>query len=996
MPTQGFDASSSTSPKTTGKRAPIRIQPTGYRRPSQGSAHQPSNPTSPTPRSPVPKSPTPKSPTSYNYTPRTPTSPKEGGPASPTVHRPRLSSRTKSAPLVATVPENGSDAEEKTPTLGLGLGRVTTVEASSQPRIERAARPGAVNDTSTDDSDRDERGSEDGKNTRPSAAVVGRRRTSGGNSLNVPVQGSHTPPTSPRRTGSPKPAQTPPTPKPQTQATMPEINIGVLGAARVGKSTFMQRALDLATPPPASTPVSARKMSVDGNVYVVRLFELGFDQVEFGGNDEDENIIWPEKVGDMVIPKIDGALALYDVTNQNSLAQVPGVLNAIHKASLPCVLVSCKCDNHPTDRQVDPNKVEQRAKSFVKDISTVQTARTSSATQKQCMSVILRSILSNPDTTESQDRDSSRRRALSNAVRAVSPRPPDRSGHARATSEHSGRILMAKNKEAIQSHSEGSTSPQVEQRESVGHQPGYYGISGVMPPQLLVRQDSASAEKEAYTFDELVDKLLAQAHSKAEAKFVANFLTLFRKFTAPGTLLEAIISRFEKLHSSDEPEFTKTTAELRCLTVIENWAARSPEDFVHPWTRQRLTDFIERVGHERIHAMAAKEIQARIDAPIDDDDSLGWAFSDSDRPIPETVASIGTLPSMDFSSSSSTLESKKHSHNISTSTLTPTSSATSATSSSSNPKPSTIIQSREAARLNVINPQTPLSKVQWHAFMSHSDEAVAKELTRINWISINTARPRDVVRHVSLTPVQRADLTKRVAALKNARANGVEQIERGIVLFNHLAGWIKNLVLLRDKPKHRALMLEKMMRVARRLREMNNYASLGAFIAALGSSQITRLVATRDLVPESIRKDFLKLEILMSSQKSYFAYRLAWENSPNEKIPYFPISTRDLVVADSGSRTFLDDETGKGVGFGPGEKGRVNWKKFEIMGEALQVLQRAQSVPYPKLGRNEELRQLLLETIITKDDDELHERSVQLEPTPQSSDKNLFQRMRRR
>ena len=108
---------------------------------------------------------------------------------------------------------------------------------------------------------------------------------------------------------------------------MPEINIGVLGAARVGKSTFMQRALDLAIPPPPTAPVSARKMSVDGHVYVVRLFELGFDQVEFGSNQEDEDIVWPEKLGDFVIPRIDGALALYDVTNQNSLAEVPSALS---------------------------------------------------------------------------------------------------------------------------------------------------------------------------------------------------------------------------------------------------------------------------------------------------------------------------------------------------------------------------------------------------------------------------------------------------------------------------------------------------------------------------------------------------------------------------------------------------------------------------------------------------------------------------------------------
>ena len=89
----------------------------------------------------------------------------------------------------------------------------------------------------------------------------------------------------------------------------------------------MQRALDLAALPSPNAPVGARKMSIDKHVYVVRLFELAFDQVEFGGSEEDENIVWPDKVGDLVAPTMDGALVLYDVTNRRSLAEVPGALS---------------------------------------------------------------------------------------------------------------------------------------------------------------------------------------------------------------------------------------------------------------------------------------------------------------------------------------------------------------------------------------------------------------------------------------------------------------------------------------------------------------------------------------------------------------------------------------------------------------------------------------------------------------------------------------------
>ncbi len=103
---------------------------------------------------------------------------------------------------------------------------------------------------------------------------------------------------------------------------MPELNIGVLGAARVGKSTFIQRAFDL--PSRSSSRSNSRKMSIDGSIYAVRLHELPFKEVEV---EDDKSINWPERIGDAVLPAIDGALVLYDVMGQESLADVPRFLS---------------------------------------------------------------------------------------------------------------------------------------------------------------------------------------------------------------------------------------------------------------------------------------------------------------------------------------------------------------------------------------------------------------------------------------------------------------------------------------------------------------------------------------------------------------------------------------------------------------------------------------------------------------------------------------------
>lgn len=131
----------------------------------------------------------------------------------------------------------------------------------------------------------------------------------------------------------------------------------------------------------------------------------------------------------------------------------------------------------------------------------------------------------------------------------------------------------------------------------------------------------------------------------------------------------------------------------------------------------------------------------------------------------------------------------------------------------------------------------------------------------------------------------------------------------------------------------------------------------------------------------------------MSPQKSHFAYRLAWENSSGERIPYIPLHRRDLVAAADGNSTFVGDKkkTDSALAPHPGVsvfhglagsrdskeappggvtgKERINWRKFEIMGEVIVGVQRAQGTPYPNLPKCEEVRNLVLDVKISKDED---------------------------
>ena len=107
-----------------------------------------------------------------------------------------------------------------------------------------------------------------------------------------------------------------------SSTTMQDINIAVLGARGAGKSVFIRRAMNL--PSAVTSAICTRKMTIDGGYYIVRFLEMSFNEIHIG---ERNTIKWPETMDDMATPRIDGAVTIYDVTSQESLARVPGTLS---------------------------------------------------------------------------------------------------------------------------------------------------------------------------------------------------------------------------------------------------------------------------------------------------------------------------------------------------------------------------------------------------------------------------------------------------------------------------------------------------------------------------------------------------------------------------------------------------------------------------------------------------------------------------------------------
>jgi hypothetical protein len=102
---------------------------------------------------------------------------------------------------------------------------------------------------------------------------------------------------------------------------IPQVTLVVLGAQGVGKSTFIQNSFDLRSPSPSAFTV--QKMSLDDVVYLVRLVEMSLDAIVIT---ESNRINWPKSLKGIDVPPVDGVLALYDVTNQQSISGIPDLL----------------------------------------------------------------------------------------------------------------------------------------------------------------------------------------------------------------------------------------------------------------------------------------------------------------------------------------------------------------------------------------------------------------------------------------------------------------------------------------------------------------------------------------------------------------------------------------------------------------------------------------------------------------------------------------------
>lgn len=95
---------------------------------------------------------------------------------------------------------------------------------------------------------------------------------------------------------------------------MESINIAVIGAEGVGKSTFIQQLRR--APRPSTMNITSLRHELDGTPYLVTLVELDLEGIEL---DPNQPVHWPKQIGGHMVPRMDGAMILYDAIHQEDM-----------------------------------------------------------------------------------------------------------------------------------------------------------------------------------------------------------------------------------------------------------------------------------------------------------------------------------------------------------------------------------------------------------------------------------------------------------------------------------------------------------------------------------------------------------------------------------------------------------------------------------------------------------------------------------------------------
>jgi son of sevenless-like protein len=200
-------------------------------------------------------------------------------------------------------------------------------------------------------------------------------------------------------------------------------------------------------------------------------------------------------------------------------------------------------------------------------------------------------------------------------------------------------------------------------------------------------------------------------------------------------------------------------------------------------------------------------------------------------------------------------------------------------------------------------------------------------------------------------------------------------VVRMILRFNAVSAWVTRCIVSEPLVKKRKTILTRMIKLAQHLRQIHNYHSLLAVVAALESASVTRLKKTWEAVDKSYLQQLQDLKALMSAEGSYKSFRAALHSEDPPCIPYLGVYLADLTFIEDGNpdRVPSADDSGREL---------INFAKMRMLAKVIDEIRFYQQDPFafePVPRIQEYLQNEELSPISEKD---AYELSLKAEPRP--------------
>ncbi|KAG6842636.1 hypothetical protein C0991_000163, partial [Blastosporella zonata] len=410
------------------------------------------------------------------------------------------------------------------------------------------------------------------------------------------------------------------------------------------------------------------------------------------------------------------------------------------------------------------------------------------------------------------------------------------------------------------------------------------------------------------TLNDLLDKLLFLAVSGDDPSYITHFLLTYRRFASPRSVILAMQKRIRELdeQSSGDPMFA-CFAQMRICHLLEVWIRDYPYDFAVPGTASALSALITSIISKTYLLHYGSEFLPFLEMlPTLVDHDAAWALKvdvvdeseDTDSLLeeeglhPSSDATIFSLPAQDqpISLSSGAARERKPSFPL----------PSMLTNGSKSGNSSVDMDTSEKQQIK------DLLKLSQEIQVLESEE-IAQEITRIEVKLFLDIQPRH---WLAYTFVSKKDENEPISAFNTVS--------------NHLADWVVSLILCHKTPRARVKQIEKLVEIAQRLRAMNNYSALRAFVAGINNATYPddeTMEQFKAKCPDQA-KNLQSWDVLLQHIRSHRAYRLALRNSKGACIPALEVHMSDLIKAHEGNGEFHTSDASK-----------IHWGKFNMMGK---------------------------------------------------------------